>query len=249
MKLSLITVTYNCEKTICKCLASVSKQSYKNIEYIVVDGKSSDATIKLINSYSKIIDKFISEPDEGIYDAINKGIRMATGEIIGLLHADDVFFSDNTLHDIMNKFINQNIDFLYGDVEIFKNIDDSKPIRRWTSNKFHPFLLNLGWMPPHTSMFVKSSLYSEFGLFDTSFSISGDYDFILRVFKNRKLNPYYMPETLVKMMHGGVSTKNFNSFLLKSKEDLKALKKNKIIYPRLALFFKKLLKLNQFFNI
>ena len=104
-------------------------------------------------------------------------------------------------------------------------------------------------MPPHTSMFVKSSLYSEFGLFDTSFSISGDYDFILRVFKNRKLNAYYMPETLVKMMYGGVSTKNFNSFLLKSKEDLKALKKNKIIYPRLALFFKKLLKLNQFFNI
>ena len=180
MKLSIITITYNCQNTVARCLDSMAKQTYDNIEYIIVDGGSTDGTLKVIESYSKIIDQFISEPDEGIYDALNKGLRIATGEVIGFLHADDVFASNMTLHNIMHVFMSSNSDVVYGDIEILKNIDDVKPKRKWISRKFHPSLLGLGWMPAHTSLFVKSSLYSEFGDFDTSFSISGDYEFYLR---------------------------------------------------------------------
>ena len=161
MKLSIITITYNCQNTIARCLESISKQTFKSLEYIIVDGGSTDGTLKVIESYSKIIDKFISEPDEGIYDALNKGLSMATGDIIGFLHADDVFASNMTLNNIMHVFMSFKADVVYGDVEILKNIDDIKPKRKWISRKFHPSLLNLGWMPPHTSLFVKSSLYSE----------------------------------------------------------------------------------------
>ena len=221
MKLSIITITYNCEKTVLSCLDSMERQTYDNIEYIIIDGGSTDNTLKIINSYSKIINQFISEPDEGIYDALNKGLRIATGDVIGFLHADDIFASNMTLYNIMEVFMSSNADVVYGDIEILKNIDDIKPIRKWISKEFHPSLLGLGWMPPHTSLFVKSSLYLKFGNFDTSFFISGDYDFILRLFKNRQLKSYYIPEILVKMLHGGASTKNFRSFLLKFTEDLR----------------------------
>ena len=246
MKLSIVTITYNCQNTIKRCLDSISNQTYGNIEYIIVDGGSTDGTLKIIESYSPIINKFISEPDEGIYDALNKGIKIATGEVIGFLHADDIFASNTTLQNIMNVFNSNRTDVVYGDIEILKNIDDIMPKRKWISKKFNPSLLGLGWMPPHTSMFVKSTLYSEYGKFDTSFSISGDYDFILRLFKESKLKTYYLSETIIKMLHGGVSTKGLMSFVVKSKEDLKALRQNKIRFPFLALFFKKASKLTQF---
>ena len=246
IKISIITITYNCQNTVARCLDSMANQSYENIEYIIVDGGSTDGTLKVIESYSKNIDQFISEPDEGIYDALNKGIRLARGEVIGFLHADDVFANNMTLHNIMDVFMSFDVDVVYGDIEILKNIDDVKPIRKWTSKKFHPSLLAFGWMPAHTSLFVKSSLYSEFGYFDTSFSISGDYDFILRLFKNRDLKTYYLQETLIKMLHGGASTRNFRSFVIKSIEDLRALKINNIRFPFLALSAKKILKITQF---
>ena len=138
------------------------------------------------------------------------------------------------------------LDVVYGDVEIYKNLDSPKPKRKWVSRKFHPLLLELGWMPAHTSMFIKSVLYSKIGKFDTSFLISGDYDFILRLFKNKELKSHYMPSTIIKMLHGGASTKNFRSFLLKSMEDLKALKINKIKFPFLILLVKKISKITQF---
>jgi glycosyltransferase len=246
MKLSIITITYNCKNTIAKCLDSMSNQTYDKIEYIIIDGGSTDGTLKVIESYSTIIDQFISEPDEGIYYALNKGIRIAKGEVIGFLHADDVFASNMTLYNIMNVFMSSKVDVVYGDIEILNNIEDIKPKRKWISRKFHPSLLALGWMPPHTSLFVKSSLYSEFGNFDTSFSISGDYDFILRLFKNRELKCYYLPETMIKMLHGGASTKNFRSFVIKSLEDFRALKKNKIRFPFFVLLAKKISKTTQF---
>lgn len=246
MKLSIITITYNCEKTIVKCLDSMISQTYDNIEYIIVDGGSTDQTLKIVESYSKIIDKLISEPDEGIYDALNKGIRISTGDVIGFLHSDDVFANNKILENIMRVFISFDTDVVYGDIEILKDLNDLKPKRKWISKKFHPSLLALGWMPAHTSLFVKTSLYSKFGYFNTSFSISGDYDFILRIFKNREVNSYYMNETIVKMLDGGVSNKNFSSFMLKSIEDFRALKINKIRFPFFALLAKKISKITQF---
>ena len=248
-KVSIITATYNSAKTISDTLNSIINQSYLDIELVIVDGASKDNTLEVINSLlfntnrEKVI---VSESDKGLYDALNKGLSLASGDIIGFLHSDDIFASDKTLYNIMHVFMSSNPDVIYGDIEILKNIDDLRPKRKWISRKFDSSLLALGWMPAHTSMFVKSSLYLEFGVFDTSFSISGDYEFILRIFKNRELKSYYLPETLIKMLHGGASTKNFRSFVLKSIEDLRALKINKIRFPFLVLSAKKISKITQF---
>ena len=240
MKVSIITSVFNNEKHIEDAINSVLNQTYKNIEYIIIDGNSTDNTKKIIEKYLDKIDVFISEPDKGIYDGLNKGIKNATGDIIGFLHSDDIYYDNKVIEKVVNNF-NENIDGVYGDLVYIK---ENKVIRYWKSGEFNIEKLKKGWMPPHPTLFLKKSIYDKYGLFDLDFKIAGDYDFILRVLKNN-LNLKYIPEVLYKMRVGGASNKNIKNIIQKSKEDLKALHKNQIGGFD-VLFKKNISKIGQF---
>ena len=247
MKISIITVVWNNEKTIKDAIDSVLSQTYKNIEYIIVDGLSTDGTIEIIQSYGDKISKFISEKDKGIYDAMNKGIDLSTGDVVAFLHSDDLYESDNIIEDVIKEFKNDSlIEGIYGDLIYTDKNDISKIIRYWKSRNYHINLLKKGWMPAHPTFFLKRDVYKRFGKFDLDFKIAADYDFMLRVLvKNIKVK--YISKILYKMRIGGESNKNIKNILLKSKEDLKALKKNNI-GGFTTLLMKNFSKLNQFIN-
>lgn len=249
MKISIITATYNAAETLSQCMDSVLSQTHSSIEYIIIDGASTDGSLKLIetkaNQDHQI--KWISEPDRGIYDALNKGLAMATGDIIGFLHADDILASSETLENIQSVFNTKNCDGVYGDLHYVNKYNTDKIIRNWTSQTFYPHLLQQGWMPPHPTLFLKNSVYKNNGDFDTSYKIASDYDFILRVFKQPHLNFQYLPNTIVKMRVGGASNRNLKNISKKMQEDLKALRHNQIGgLP--TLIKKNLFKLPQFFK-
>ena len=242
MKVSIITSVFNNEKHIEDAINSVLNQTYKNIEYIIIDGNSTDNTKKIIEKYLNKIDVFISEPDKGIYDGLNKGIKNATGDIIGLLHSDDIYYDNKVIEKVVNNF-NKNIDGVYGDLVYIK---ENKVIRYWKSGEFNIEKLKKGWMPPHPTLFLKKSIYDQYGLFDLDFKIAGDYDFILRVLKNN-INLKYIPKVLYKMRVGGASNKSIKNIIQKSKEDLRALNKNQIGSFD-VLFKKNISKIGQFFK-
>jgi glycosyltransferase len=176
MKITLITATFNSEKNICDCLQSVSCQTYKRIEHIIIDGASSDNTLEIIKTKSNHISKIISEPDKGIYDALNKGIRIATGDIIGFVHSDDILSSKDILTSILKSFTEEKADGVYGDILLVKRNDLNKIIRYWKSNPFNKKQLTYGWMPPHPTLFLKKEVYEKHGFFNVNFKISGDYE-------------------------------------------------------------------------
>ena len=225
IKVSIITVVWNNKETIENAILSVLNQVYPNIEYIIVDGQSTDGTIEIINKYKDKIDKFISEPDKGIYDGLNKGIKLATGDIIAFLHSDDEYFSNDVIEKVVRKFQQNNSDGIYGDL-IYVNEKD-EIIRYWKSGEFSLEKLKKGWMPPHPALFLKKEIYDKYGSFNLEYKIAADYDFILRVLKdNPKFS--YIPEVLYKMRLGGASNKSIKNIIQKSKEDLRALKNNNI---------------------
>lgn len=246
MKISIVTATYNSLKSLPTALESIQKQTYKNIEWIIVDGQSTDGTLDYIRKNENLIEQWISEPDKGIYDALNKGIAMATGDIIGLLHSDDLYYDEETLKKIADVFENHEVDGVYGDLEYVSKDQVDKVIRFWKSKPFQPELLNQGWMVAHPSMFLKKEVYSNYGDFDLSYKISADYDFILRIFKETELKFQYIPEVITKMRVGGASNRSLQNIIKKSKEDLIALRKSKIKRPFLTLIRKNLCKINQF---
>ncbi len=243
MRVSIITASFNNEKTIKKTLESVKNQKYKEIEHIIIDGNSTDNTIKIAKKY-KHIDKIISEKDKGIYYALNKGIQISTGEIIGFLHADDFLANNSIIEKIISVFKNKITDAVYGDLEYVSSNSANKIIRYWKSNQFTEGMLEKGWMPPHPTLYVKKRLYTETGLFNTDYKISADYDFMLRIF-SKKINSEYLPEVIVKMRIGGVSNRNLKTIIQKSKEDLRAIKHNKI-GGILCLLKKNTSKISQF---
>ena len=244
MKVSIITSVFNNKNTVSEAIESVLNQTYKDIEYIVIDGGSTDGTIDIINSYKGKITKFISEPDNGIYDGLNKGILKATGDIIGFLHSDDVYMDNTVIEKVVNKFYG-GYDGVYGDL-IYVSKNDGKIIRYWKSGDFNINKLKKGWMPPHPTLFLKREIYNKYGLFDTSFKIAADYDFMLRILKHN-IKIAYIPEVLYKMRVGGESNKSIKNILLKSKEDYRALKKNEIGGIN-TLIYKNISKLPQFFK-
>jgi len=247
MKISIITATFNCEDTIKDCINSVISQQYDNIEHIIIDGASTDNTLDIVNSFSNKIAKVISEPDSGIYDALNKGIANATGDVIGLLHADDIFYNNNIIGEIVDVFTNNNTDSVYGDLQYVAKSDTSKVIRYWKSGEFNLGKLKKGWMPPHPTFFVKKEVYNKYGNFDTSFKIAADYDLILRFLGVNKISTIYLPKIITKMRVGGESNKSLKNILLKMKEDHKALKKNKI-GGVFTILFKNISKIPQLFK-
>ena len=245
MKFSIITASFNSQNGISNCLSSILNQNYSNFEIISIDGKSNDNTSYIINNMLRNSDKKVFEIDHGIYDALNKGIKISTGDIIGVLHSDDVYASNNILQLVADKFIETNCDVLYGDLNFIKN---GKIVRQWKSNKFKLFLLKIGWMPPHPTLFIKKDVFEKYGLYNIDFKISADYDYILRIFKIKSLNFQYIPFVITNMSMGGISTSGFRNLFLKSIEDFKIIKKHNLIYPLFVLFLKISLKFPQIIN-
>ncbi|MBY0340741.1 MAG: glycosyltransferase [Rhodocyclaceae bacterium] len=228
LKISIITVCYNAEKTIGDTIASVVKQTYSNVEHIVVDGASTDLTVSKIKEHQAQLSKWISEPDMGIYDAMNKGIRLASGDLIGILNADDVYADEAVLERVAAVAERGNLDALYGDVEFFAPQRPEVTIRRYSSRRFSPGRLAWGWMPAHPTLFLRRALFERYGLYRTDFRIAGDYELIARFFKNGDLRYRYLPEVLVRMSTGGVSTGGWRNTLLLNREVLRACRENGI---------------------
>ncbi len=223
MKLSIITAVYNNKNTIKDAIDSVLSQTYENIEYIVVDGGSSDGTVDILQSYGDKISKLISEPDKGIYDALNKGIESASGDVIGFLHSDDVYSNSSLLSKVAYLFGEH--DGVYGDLVYTPKDDTEKIFRHWRAGEFHANKLAWGWMPPHPTLFLKREVYKKHGGFDLDFKIAADYDFMLRVL-HTGIKTGYIPEVLYKMRLGGKSNKSLKNIIQKSREDYIAIQKN-----------------------
>jgi glycosyltransferase involved in cell wall biosynthesis len=246
MIVSIITCSFNSDASISDTLTSILNQTNNEFEIISIDGNSLDNTNNIISNSLRSSDFHLSEKDNGIYDALNKGIKNANGDIIGILHSDDVYSSTNILEQVNALFSKTNCDGVYGNLNFIKN---GKIVRKWESRKFVPFLLNKGWMPPHPTLFLKKVVFEKHGLYDTNFKIAADYDFILRIFKDESLKFEYLPITIINMSIGGVSTSGFRNLIRKSFEDYKVLKKNNMKYPLLILFRKIVGKISQFYAI
>lgn len=246
MKVSIVTATYNSSSIISSAIESIIQQSYSNLEWLIIDGASKDNTLSVIKKEYLGDVKILSERDKGIYDALNKGIKLASGDIIGFVHSDDFLASKDILIKIVEAFRNEKTDGIYGDLQYIHKENTSKVIRHWKSQCFYPNLLKKGWMPAHPTLFLRKEVYEKHGLFNLDYKIAADYDLILRVFSDPELRFHYLPEIITKMRVGGASNKSFKNILLKSKEDLKALKANNIENPYRALAYKNFSKLNQF---
>ena len=244
MKISIITITFNSAKTLQRALDSVQSQSYGNIEHVIVDGASTDGTRAMIETYAAKNPnvRWISEKDDGIYNAINKGIRMATGDIIGFLHSDDIFNSSDSIEQIAAAFETGNVDVVYGDLQYCRA---GKVVRKWNSNSFNPRSLKYGWMPPHPTVYVRREVYEQVGPYDEWFRISADYDMMLRIFKSN-YTTHYIPSILVSMETGGASNKDTRARLSKTQEDYLVLKKNHVGAGLLTVLCKQLRKIKQF---
>jgi glycosyltransferase involved in cell wall biosynthesis len=248
LRISVITAVYNNCSTISDSLDSTLSQSHPDVELVVIDGASTDGTIELMQQrYAGRLSVLISEPDKGIYDALNKGIRYATGDVIGFMHSDDVFFDHEVLARIAAAFADPEVQAVYGDLLYVCQDDLSKVVRFWRAGEFSRRRISWGWMPPHPTLFMRRTVYERIGDFDTRYRIAADYDYILRAFSNKKLSPVYIPEVLVKMRLGGSSNRSLSNIIRKSREDYSALRSNGFEGVR-ALAWKNLSKIRQFLN-
>ncbi|WP_029035315.1 glycosyltransferase family 2 protein [Salinimicrobium terrae] len=246
MKISIITATYNSEASIGSALQSIAEQNYKNVEVLLIDGKSKDNTIEVSKKAFSGELKIISEKDRGIYDALNKGIYHATGDIIGFVHSDDLLASADVLPELAKAFEETGADGVYGDLQYVSKENTSQVIRYWKSEDFTASLLTRGWMPAHPSLFLKKEVYEKHGCFDLNYSIAADYDFMLRILQDPDLKFSYLPKVITKMRVGGASNRSIKNIVQKSAEDYRALSKNKIPNPARVLAMKNLSKISQF---
>jgi len=246
MKISIITAVFNRKKTIIDTVKSIKYQeiSPHNLEHIVIDGGSTDGTLEILRSSLDDNTVFISEPDNGIYDALNKGLQLATGDIIGILHSDD-FFEDNfVLNDVLCIFIDPEIDIVYGDINYISNKDVNKLVRHWISGLYEKKKLRWGWMPPHPTFFFRRDLFIKLGGYNIKYRISADYDFMLRCLLYKKIKVNYIPRVLVNMRVGGESNSSINNIYKKICEDYVIIKINNI-GGFLTLFYKNISKIKQ----
>lgn len=244
MKVSIITVTHNSAATIANCIASVFNQSYPNIEHIIIDGASKDDTVEIIKALPNRVTKIISEPDNGIYDAINKGIHLATGDVIGVLSSNDQFFNLQSVETIVHGFENPEIDATYGNLILHNK--HGKTIRVWKSRPYKPGLFAHSWTPAHPTFYCKREIYERHGLYRTDYRIAADVELMLRFIAIHKIKTNFINENLVKMLVGGTSTQGIKSTLIIIKEMKRAFKENKWKFNIAKYLIFKVLKVREF---
>lgn len=246
-KVSIITVVFNGERYLEGCILSVLQQDYLNIEYLIIDGGSSDGSLQIAQKYETHLAQLISEPDNGMYDAINKGIKLATGDIIGLLHADDFFADNQVISEIIKRFEETKADAVYGDLDYV----DSKSLqvtRRWRSHQYRHADFKLGWMPAHPSLYIKKHIYDRFGGYSLNFGSAADYELMVRLLFKERIKAFYLPKLMIKMRTGGQSNATFNDRLLALRHDYAAARTNHIPMAWIAVILKKFRKVKQFFR-
>ena len=246
MRVSIITACYNRASTVGQAIESVVGQTYGDIEHIVVDGGSTDGTLQVLERHRASFAKLMPGPDKGLYDALNKGIAAATGDIVGFLHADDLYARNDVIAMVVERMQSQSLDALYGDVAFVRADDVGRVVRVYSSRRFHPSRIAWGWMPAHPTLFLRRAVYREYGGFKTEYRIAADFEFVARIFAGGKLRYAYQPRVLVKMRLGGVSTRGWRSTLTLNREVLRACRENGIAtnyfkilskYPAKALEF------------
>ena len=246
-KISIITVAFNSVKTIQDTIESILLQDYKNIEYIIIDAGSSDGTIEIIKSFGDKISYFISESDHGIYDGMNKGIKAASGDLIGILNSDDFYPNNFILSNVAKTFVNNQCDAVYGDLVYVRDYNKNKIVRYWQAGDYSALKIKNGWMLPHPTFFVKKSIYDRFGLYNTELKSAADYEMILKLLYKQNISVKYIPMILVNMRMGGASNSSLINRIKANKEDGLAWTKNQLNKPMFIRIKKPLQKVRQFF--
>lgn len=248
MKISIITVVFNNEKTIANAIESVLSQSYTDVEYIIIDGKSTDGTLEIIKKYGTSITKFISESDKGLYDAMNKGVGFATGDIIGILNSDDLYNDIDVLKEVCTEFKNNSkLNILYGDLVYVNPEDTTKVVRNWRSKQYYRNFFEHGNVPPHPALFVRNQVYKDCGLFNLQYKLAADYEFMLRIFKKFGETSKYLPRLMVRMRLGGATNKSLKNILNGNKEIIKSWRSNGLRVPVMLMPLRLVKRLAQFF--
>lgn len=244
-RVSIITVAYNSVSTIRDTIESVLAQDYPEIEHIIIDGASTDGTVEVVRSYGERIAQFVSQPDQGIYDAMNKGIQLATGEIIGILNSDDFYAGSDIISTVVAQMNHTGVDAVFGDLIYVDTADLDKIVRYYSSAHFHPGLFAYGWMPAHPTVFIKRWAYEQYGLFKTDYQIASDYELLIRFLAKHQLSYHYIPRIMVKMRTGGVSTTNLMSNWILNCEIVRGCAENGIQTNLLKVFSKYFTKIFQ----
>ena len=238
MKVSIITVSFNSAKTITDTIESVLSQDFPEIEYIIVDGCSTDGTVDIIRKHENRISQWISEKDQGMYDAMNKGIAMATGDVIGILNSDDVYMNTHVISDLVRLMQSQNTEVVFADLILVDSSNQNKVIRYYDSGRFHPSKFKFGWMPAHPTVFVKRELYQRVGKFSTTYQIAADYEMLIRMLAIEKASYAYYPKPVVQMLSGGASTSGISRNWILNQEIIRACKENGIYTNLFMLLLK-----------
>lgn len=248
MKISIITIAYNSAETIRDTIESVLSQTNVDLEYIIIDGASKDDTMAIVNEYADRISQVVSEPDKGIYDAMNKGVMAATGDVIGILNSDDFYADANVLADVVAKFQQSGSDSLYADL-VYVNRDDSdKIVRYWSAGEYKKGQFLKGWMPPHPTFFIRKEFYDQHGIYNTKLKSAADYELMLRMLHKHELSVCYLARVITKMRVGGQSNVSFKNRIKANKEDREAWKMNGLKPGAFTLYRKPLSKISQYFK-
>jgi glycosyltransferase involved in cell wall biosynthesis len=248
MKVSIITVCFNSASTLKYTIDSVLNQTYNNIEYIIVDGRSTDSTIEIISDYGDRISRILSEPDSGIYNAMNKGIKLASGEIVGILNSDDFFLNESVVQCVVNEFANSDIDAVYGDIQFVRPENIQRIVRYYSSQRFNPNRFKYGFMPAHPSFYVKRESFEKYGYYKEDFKIAADFELLIRFMYNYKIKCKYLQMPFVTMRTGGVSTRSIRNRIILNTEIIRACRENGIKTNMINIISKYFIKIFELFG-
>jgi glycosyltransferase involved in cell wall biosynthesis len=249
MRVSIITVTYNAAKFLEDCICSVKNQDYQDIEHVIIDGGSSDETLDIIKRHEHKNLKWISEKDNGMYDALNKGLKLASGDIVGALNSDDIFASPDVITKIVNCFKKSRIDSVYGDIVYVSQSNTKKVIRYWKGFSYNRDRFRYGWMPAHPSFYVRKELVDELGSYESHYYTAADYEFMLRYLYHYRISAQYIPMLIVKMRVGGASNSTLSARFRANRRDYLAMKKNHVPIPFVVSMLKLIIKVRQYYDI